>query len=230
MTDKTDGLQGPRLPGEADTAAEIENIYTAGEESFWEEEPEEAPPLMKPGKTFSLLLNTQLVILALAAVLGLIFKKYWWLSFHLDVSVFWGAALAVFLLAMSGLLYLLRGKLPFTNMDWMMDTLYIPLFGKLSGGRLLLLALASGLCEEALFRGVLCSGLGLFWSSLIFGLLHMGHKKLIFSGLWIMGMGALLGFSYEWTGNLLVPVAAHTLNNLIGFIVLKRETERRLQH
>jgi len=84
-----------------------------------------------------------------------------------------------------------------------------------------LLALASGVAEEALFRGALQPRLGLVASSLVFGLAHFVPRR----GLWpwalfAIATGILLGLLFEWTGNLIAPVTAHASINAVNLWLL----------
>lgn len=86
---------------------------------------------------------------------------------------------------------------------------------------LIWLGLLPGLSEELLFRGVMLSDLGLnvfglVVSSLLFGILHFsGYQQWPYVA-WATAVGLLLGASVLLTGNLLVPIVAHVLTNLIS--------------
>jgi membrane protease YdiL (CAAX protease family) len=91
-----------------------------------------------------------------------------------------------------------------------------------------LLALASGLAEEMLFRGALQPSVGLVWASLIFGACHfLPRKELALWSLFAVVMGFAFGTLYEWTGHLLAPVAAHALVNGINLPRLARRYEEK---
>lgn len=94
--------------------------------------------------------------------------------------------------------------------QWIADW-FRPLFGTLSWQELLLLSAGAGLAEEAFFRGVVQRDLGWIPASLLFGLLHTGHRDMIPFGLWAAAMGLLLGGLYLFTDNLLAPMLAHGL-------------------
>ncbi|NCJ08314.1 CPBP family intramembrane metalloprotease [Synechococcales cyanobacterium C] len=86
---------------------------------------------------------------------------------------------------------------------------------------LIWLGLLPGLSEELLFRGVMLPSLGLNWtgvgiSSVCFGILHFSGRQQWPYVIWATLVGGLLGYSALATGNLLVPVAAHILTNLIA--------------
>ena len=78
--------------------------------------------------------------------------------------------------------------------------------------------------EEAYFRGCLLPALKDRWgtrvavvgSALAFGILHLNVMLLPVYFL----LGILTGLLYERTGNLLAPVAFHSLNNIASLMVL----------
>jgi uncharacterized protein len=91
---------------------------------------------------------------------------------------------------------------------------------------LIWLGLLPGLSEELLFRGVMLPEFGLNWegiliSSACFGVLHLSNFKQWAYVVWATCIGAVLGYSAIWTGNLLVPIAAHVLTNLIAAVMWK---------
>jgi hypothetical protein len=98
------------------------------------------------------------------------------------------------------------------------------MIGKRSLRDCIVLAVASGLVEEAFFRGALQPRLGLVVASLIFGLAHFVPKRelLPWSG-FAIGMGFLLGGLFIATGNLVAPVVTHVGLNAVN---LKRLGDR----
>ena len=114
----------------------------------------------------------------------------------------------------------------------------IPVFRKLSEelapvvvdgarkGDLVLLAVLSGVGEEALFRGALQPEIGIVASSLLFGALHVGpDRRYLLWTLWAVGAGFLFGALYAWTGGLLAPVVAHALHNGATLLLWKRSRD-----
>jgi membrane protease YdiL (CAAX protease family) len=97
--------------------------------------------------------------------------------------------------------------------------------GPLSTRACLLLAVASGLGEEALFRGALQPLLGYVATSLLFGLVHFAPRRelLPWTGFAIVA-GFGLGALYEATGNLVAPVVAHAGVNAVNLRLLTRRT------
>ncbi len=97
----------------------------------------------------------------------------------------------------------------------------VPLFRGASRGGIMLVALAAGIGEELLFRGVIQAGLenligpwgGLVIASLLFGLAHaMTRSYFIVTTI----IGLYLGLLYQWTGNLLVPILVHFLYDWVA--------------
>lgn len=86
--------------------------------------------------------------------------------------------------------------------------------GDLSPRELTWLALLSGFAEELFFRGAMQPVLGLWLTSLIFGAVHVGPKRVFLAwSLWAFVMGVLLGAIFELTGVLWGAVLAHVWIN-----------------
>ena len=88
------------------------------------------------------------------------------------------------------------------------------------------LGVLPGLSEELLFRGVMLPALGFNWSalilsSLLFGVLHLSGADQWPYVVWATVVGFILGYSALITGNLLVPIVAHTVTNLVSSILWK---------
>lgn len=106
------------------------------------------------------------------------------------------------------------------------------LLGVLLPDEMVVLAIASSLGEEAFFRGALLPALGrggLFTSSLVFALLHLGPLSRFPRMLpWTISSfvtALVLGGLFLVTGNLVAPVMAHFL---VNFVNLRLVTERPL--
>ncbi len=92
-----------------------------------------------------------------------------------------------------------------------------------------LLALASGIGEELLFRGALQPHVGLVWASLIFGACHfLPRRELALWSVFAAVIGFAFGVLYEWTGHLAAPIAAHVLVNGVNLPRLTRRYEAKL--
>jgi membrane protease YdiL (CAAX protease family) len=91
------------------------------------------------------------------------------------------------------------------------------LLGKRSLRDCIVLAVASGVAEEAFFRGVLQPALGWLLASLVFGLVHFAPKRdlLPWTG-FALAAGLVLGALFEVTGNLVAPIVAHVGINAVN--------------
>jgi membrane protease YdiL (CAAX protease family) len=103
----------------------------------------------------------------------------------------------------------------------------VPRLASTSAFGLLLISLAAGVCEEALFRGVLQTALAdmtgpvaaLAAVSLLFGLLHPVSPIYI---LLAASLGAYLGGLLIVTGNLFVPIVVHAAYDFVAITLLLR--------
>jgi membrane protease YdiL (CAAX protease family) len=86
------------------------------------------------------------------------------------------------------------------------------------------LALLSGVAEEAFFRGALQPRVGLVWASLLFALAHLvPRRELLPWSVFSLAAGFLLGGLYAATGNLVAPVVAHFAINAVNLRKLSRD-------
>lgn len=89
--------------------------------------------------------------------------------------------------------------------------------GRLSVLHCCVLAVTSGVAEEALFRGVLQPRVGLVAASLIFGLVHfVPRREYLVWTVMTIAAGFMLGFLFEATGNLIAPTMAHIVVNAVN--------------
>ncbi len=84
------------------------------------------------------------------------------------------------------------------------------------------MALASGVGEELFFRGFLTPLLGVWLSSLAFGLLHQvrGRARWAWAG-WAAIMGLAFALMFKLTGNLTGPIVAHVGVNVANLRYLR---------
>ncbi len=123
-----------------------------------------------------------------------------------------------------GLAVVALTRLAARRFEWAKDlnASFRDLLGPLTGREILILALASSIGEELLFRGALLSWLGVWWQALVFALLHVGPKKRFLP--WTISafvLGVAFGELAIQTGNLGGPIAAHFMINFLNlrFIV-----------
>lgn len=169
-----------------------------------------------------LLVGVQAGLLALAVAWGWLRGIAWWDAMRLDGWVVLGVAGGVALSQSSTALFHFMKRFGWAGAEWLLDEFLGPLFRGLPLRWAVFLALLSGLCEEAFFRGVLQAEIGLLPASLLFGALHTGDRRLVVTGLWSTAVGLVLGLAYQGTGNLAVPVAMHATSNFVSFVYLSR--------
>ena len=125
-----------------------------------------------------------------------------------------------------GLRWCLRTRVaPVARLVRLVEERLGPLFAGSSPADLALVAALAGLGEEALFRGVVQAALAAHlptWSAIavtavLFGLAHaITPAYAVLAGL----IGAYLGWIYVASGNLLVPITAHALYDLVALALL----------
>ena len=110
--------------------------------------------------------------------------------------------------------------------QWARDlhTSFHDLLGPLTGREILILALASSIGEEVLFRGALLPWMGVWLQGVVFALLHVGPGKRFLP--WTVSalvLGVVFGWLAVWTGNLGGPIAAHFAINFLNLRHIVRE-------
>ncbi|MGF7185571.1 hypothetical protein GGQ84_001662 [Desulfitispora alkaliphila] len=119
------------------------------------------------------------------------------------------------------LVYLLYLKLP-SFRAWGQRQV-MPMLKSFSTSELLIMGITAGIAEEILFRGALQPILGIFITSLLFGIVHYWFKKeLLPYGIAAFCISILLGWSYEVSGNLIVPIAIHSVYNVSVILAIGR--------
>lgn len=98
--------------------------------------------------------------------------------------------------------------------------------GGLSTARIFILALASGVAEELLFRGWLLNEIGLLGSSLVFGLVHIPpNRDWLYWPVFAFFMGLVLGGLCLWSNSLVYAALAHVGINFINLLRLAPGSE-----
>lgn len=141
-------------------------------------------------------------------------------SYLLEIDILLGSVIGTIVVQLSRLLSKLTRWANKLNQEF---SVYFRDFSSLylSG-----LAVVSALAEEVIFRGWLQDYLGLLWTSLIFGFLHIPPQKSHWP--WTLSaliMGFVFGALYEWRASVTAPFIAHfTINyfNLHALAELKQ--------
>ena len=102
------------------------------------------------------------------------------------------------------------------------EKILAPTFTNLKIIDVVFLSLTAGFCEEIFFRGLLLPKIGIIFSSVAFGLLHMPGKKYWIYTVWATLSGALFGWLFLLSKSLWLPITAHAVNNIIGMVLLTR--------
>ena len=112
-------------------------------------------------------------------------------------------------------------------MDQLVRELFRQYMGRLNFFQLALIAALAGIGEELFFRGLLQLGMSGFlnnvWlavliTSLFFGLAHAVTLTYFF---FAFLASLYLGFLFEYTGNLIVPIAVHALYDFAVFLYIR---------
>jgi hypothetical protein len=101
------------------------------------------------------------------------------------------------------------------------------LLGPLTGKEIVILALASSIGEELLFRGALLPWFGVWIQAGVFAVLHIGPGKRFLP--WTLSafvLGVAFGELARWTGNLGGPIAAHFMINYLNLRYIVRRDPR----
>ncbi|MCE2055943.1 hypothetical protein HAX54_043782 [Datura stramonium] len=88
----------------------------------------------------------------------------------------------------------------------------------------IVVSLLPGISEELLFRGALLPLFGITWQSVvavasIFGILHLSSGRKYSFAVWATFVGIAYGYATILSSTVLVPMAAHAVNNLVGGII-----------
>jgi len=170
-----------------------------------------------------------LVFMGITAIFLLAIAKIWQklgavqlLSIQFNSqALIWSLGLAVAITITSSIIYRLWPDYR-RSADMYLELVIKPLMWT----DLIWLGLLPGLSEELLFRGVMLPALGLniaavALSSVLFGVLHLSGAGQWPYVVWATIVGFALGYCALITGNLLVPVVAHIITNLVSGLLWK---------
>jgi hypothetical protein len=140
-------------------------------------------------------------------------------------STGWKLALSPLLGVIFGLGIVFISRLCVHRFDWArrLHRDFRGLLGALSARDVLVLAVASSVGEELLFRGALLPWLGLWPSTIIFALLHIGPGARFLP--WTASafvVGLLFGLGFQYLGDLGGPIVAHLTINYLNLQYIVR--------
>jgi uncharacterized protein len=188
------------------------------------------PPQTSPDHTEPMTRIQILMAMGVTAVVLLLVSRLWLLIDPVEMlpvewdggrSLLMGIAIGLGITALSAVVYRIWGAYR-RSADFYLDLVIKPL----TWVDLIWLGILPGMSEELLFRGVMLpaiglTGLGIIVSSICFGVLHFSGSQHWAYVIWAIAIGILLGYSAVATGNLLLPIAAHTTTNLVSAYLWK---------
>ena len=167
------------------------------------------------------------IILWIIAKLWLQFGNFNLMSWRWDKQEFFiGVVLGLSITVLSSLAY------HFSDLYRKSANYYLEIVLKpLAFPDLIWLGLLPGLSEELLFRGVMLPALGLnhlavIVSSICFGVLHLSGSGQWAYVIWASIVGIILGYSAFLSGNLLIPIVAHVVTNLVSSYLWKLQQSK----
>ncbi len=124
-----------------------------------------------------------------------------------------------------GLAFVFLSRLAVHRFEWarQLHRDFRGILGDLSHREILIIAVASAIGEELLFRGALQPWIGLWPQAVIFALLHVGPGfRFLPWTISSFAIGALFGYLFIWTGDLGAPIAAHFIINYLNLRYIAR--------
>lgn len=174
------------------------------------------PPTLSRRQVWVALVVTTVLLLGIAGIWGWL-GQVPPLTLHLDVTaVLLGVAWGLGIAGISQVIYRLWPAYQAVAKVYM--TMVIE---PLTWGDVVWIGLLPGLTEEILFRGVALAALGtspamIVLTSLVFGVLHVLDLRFWTYGIWATLVGILMAISFVTTGNLVVPIVAHMVTNILA--------------
>jgi len=125
----------------------------------------------------------------------------------------------------AGLAVVLLSRLAVRRFAWAraLHREFRSLLGPITGREILIMALASAIGEELLFRGALQPWIGIWPQAVIFALLHIGPRRNFLP--WTasaLALGVVFGYMFETTGDLGGPIVAHFTINYLNLQFIAR--------
>ena len=139
----------------------------------------------------------------------------WRVADHPDPRFWTGLLLGLAL----GLLIVFASRLSVHRFEWAraLHREFRAMLSPLTDAEIVILAVASSVGEELFFRGALMPVIGVWASSAVFALLHIGPRARYLP--WTIGSfvaGLLFSELYLWSGDLTGPVVAHFAVNFLN--------------
>jgi membrane protease YdiL (CAAX protease family) len=124
-----------------------------------------------------------------------------------------------------GLGFVFLSRLAVHRFDWarQLHRDFRGILGQLTAKEMFILAIASAVGEELLFRGALQPWLGIWPQALVFALLHVGPGTRFLP--WTISallIGVVFGYLFQFTGDLGGPIVAHFTINYVNLHFISR--------
>jgi membrane protease YdiL (CAAX protease family) len=168
---------------------------------------------------------TQIILLTISFILGILLFDHFSFLKHMDWKDYKiltvGLPCGVAVVALDIVL-----------MKWLPDSYYDDgglnkrIFRNKNIFHILWIAAIVAISEELLFRGIIQTKVGLIFASIIFAIIHYRYLFNWFLFMNIVLLSFIIGFIYEWTGNLAVTIVMHfVIDFLLGVYIKCRENQ-----
>ncbi|WP_042457971.1 CPBP family intramembrane glutamic endopeptidase [Neobacillus dielmonensis] len=118
-------------------------------------------------------------------------------------------------------------------MKWLPDSYYDDgglnnrIFRNRGFFHILIIAAIVSFSEELLFRGIIQTKVGLIFASIIFAVIHYRYLFNWYLFVNIVSLSLLIGFIYQWSGNLAVTIMMHfVIDFLLGIYIKFKHSPR----
>jgi membrane protease YdiL (CAAX protease family) len=126
---------------------------------------------------------------------------------------------------LAGLVVVAGSRIAVARWDWarLLHQSFRDLLGPLTGKEIAILAGASAIGEEMLFRGALQPWIGIWAQAALFALLHVGPgRRYLPWTAWAFAVGVGFGYLARATGDLGAPIVAHATINFLNLRYIAR--------
>ncbi|MEK5027291.1 CPBP family intramembrane glutamic endopeptidase [Paenibacillus sp. FSL M7-1046] len=130
--------------------------------------------------------------------------------------VYWGLGLAGIMLIVD---FILTYIVPEESMDD--GGINQLLFGNRPLWHIVVIAGVVSVCEELLFRGAIQHGLGPYWTSILFAVIHVRYLRHWIPTGWVFLSSYGLGYIYIHSGTIWAPILCHFFIDLFSGLVIR---------
>ncbi|WP_379140519.1 CPBP family intramembrane glutamic endopeptidase [Paenibacillus sp. sgz500992] len=130
--------------------------------------------------------------------------------------VYWGLGLAGIMLIVD---FILTYIVPEESMDD--GGINQLLFGNRPLWHIVVIAAVVSVCEELLFRGAIQHGLGPYWTSILFAVIHVRYLRHWIPTGWVFLSSYGLGYIYIHSGTIWAPILCHFFIDLFSGLMIR---------